>query len=348
MTLRRLALILMLSLSLALRVRVRVRRPSSTRLFCSPNPNPNPNANPNSILDPNPDANDTGLVRVISRGRGWAVVEKPGGVPCHALPAWQLKTIKGPPPKPLLQRARDTLGARVNLVHRLDSGVSGCLLVTVPSEAEGNDAPSAGGAEGEGAPCAITRALQAAMATSEAAKVYYAVVRGEGETQRARGRFVEDRPIKGSEGTLRDAKTTFTWLCGCDAKDPDAAGPHLHPREVAARAVPGAWGRASLVKAELHTGRWHQIRRHLNGLNSPILGDTKHGASHTNREWRGYGLMAYGRLALHCAHLRLPATELTPEIDAICPLTPDLLTLVDALPFSADARRLAPELFDDD
>ena len=33
------------------------------------------------------------------------------------------------------------------------------------------------------------------------------------------------------------------------------------------------------------TGRWHQIRKHLNGLSHPILGDA-HGDSRVNHWWR--------------------------------------------------------------
>ena len=44
--------------------------------------------------------------------------------------------------------------------------------------------------------------------------------------------------------------------------------------------------RYSLLDIELKTGRWHQIRRHMNRVAHPILGDREHGDSHHNRNFR--------------------------------------------------------------
>lgn len=44
--------------------------------------------------------------------------------------------------------------------------------------------------------------------------------------------------------------------------------------------------RYSLLDIDLHTGRWHQIRRHMNRVAHPILGDREHGDSHHNRFFR--------------------------------------------------------------
>lgn len=52
--------------------------------------------------------------------------------------------------------------------------------------------------------------------------------------------------------------------------------------------------------------RFHQIRRHLNGLSHPVVGDSVHGSSPFNREVvRDYGAPP-GRLMLHCLRLSLP------------------------------------------
>jgi 23S rRNA-/tRNA-specific pseudouridylate synthase len=201
-------------------------------------------------------------------------------------------------------------------------------------------------------PCAINAALREALSSPHASKTYYAITRGEGAEQRAKGRFLVDRPIKSAppHEVKREARTHFTFLAGCDASRP-AKYPNtdtfVTQAEFTDGAAPGGWGRASLVRCELETGRWHQIRRHLNGLSRLVLGDAQHGNSHTNREWRGYGLLPELRLALHCSRLSLPPTDLTPAIDVACPLPPDLRALVDALPpsFGKEARRLAPELF---
>lgn len=44
--------------------------------------------------------------------------------------------------------------------------------------------------------------------------------------------------------------------------------------------------RYSWLHIELHTGRWHQIRRHMNRTAHPIIGDRTHGDSHHNRFFR--------------------------------------------------------------
>ncbi len=44
--------------------------------------------------------------------------------------------------------------------------------------------------------------------------------------------------------------------------------------------------RVSLVLARPMQGRWHQIRRHLNGISHLIIGDSTHSVSRVNREWR--------------------------------------------------------------
>lgn len=44
--------------------------------------------------------------------------------------------------------------------------------------------------------------------------------------------------------------------------------------------------RYSLIDVYPETGRWHQIRRHLDQIAHPILGDSDHGDSHHNRFFR--------------------------------------------------------------
>jgi len=44
--------------------------------------------------------------------------------------------------------------------------------------------------------------------------------------------------------------------------------------------------RYSLIEVKPRTGRWHQIRRHMNRVSHPIIGDREHGDSHHNRFFR--------------------------------------------------------------
>jgi tRNA pseudouridine65 synthase len=82
------------------------------------------------------------------------------------------------------------------------------------------------------------------------------------------------------------------------------------------------FGRYSLVEARPHTGRLHQIRRHLKHLSCPIIGDVRYGKGEHNRLWRErFGLH---RLALHC--MRLVVLDLVVD----CPPPADFATALDA------------------
>ena len=61
------------------------------------------------------------------------------------------------------------------------------------------------------------------------------------------------------------------------------------------------FGRYALVEARLHTGRLHQIRRHLKHISCPLIGDVRYGKGEHNRIFRTEH--ALHRLALHCTGL---------------------------------------------
>lgn len=87
-------------------------------------------------------------------------------------------------------------------------------------------------------------------------------------------------------------------------------------------------GRYGWVEARPHTGRLHQIRRHLKHISCPIIGDVKYGKGEHNRLFRErYGLC---RLALHASALRLQ--DLRGEaIELRAPLPPELGSALDQL-----------------
>ncbi len=85
-----------------------------------------------------------------------------------------------------------------------------------------------------------------AGALRDGKKTYHALVRG---VCRGPQSVLVDRPLRDDNGIMKDARTRLT--CLASSEEP----------------------RCSLVEAELLTGRFHQIRRHLRGLSHPILGD---------------------------------------------------------------------------
>jgi tRNA pseudouridine65 synthase len=84
----------------------------------------------------------------------------------------------------------------------------------------------------------------------------------------------------------------------------------------------GVFERYSLVEARPHTGRLHQVRRHLKHLSLPVIGDANYGKSEHNRLLRErFGL---ARLALHCLELRFEHPESSEPLCVRAPAPPDL------------------------
>lgn len=88
------------------------------------------------------------------------------------------------------------------------------------------------------------------------------------------------------------------------------------------------WPEASLLEAQLKTGRTHQIRVHLAHLGFPILGDEKYGDFALNKRLKPAGLK---RMALHAWRMgfRHPLTA-TP-MECVAPLPEALRTYISIL-----------------
>ncbi len=125
----------------------------------------------------------------------------------------------------------------------------------------------------------VAAALQACFRERTVEKVYQAIVRGyiaeSGEVERA----LDGQPAQTSWRVLERFEL------------PDAVGPFASVRY-------------SFVELRPRTGHRHQLRRHMRGLNHPILGDTKHGDSDHNRYARS--AHGFGRMALAARRLALP------------------------------------------
>ncbi len=109
------------------------------------------------------------------------------------------------------------------------------------------------------------------------------------------------------------------------------------PGEERVPAVTEIWrrdtfGRYALVEARPHTGRLHQIRRHLKHVSCPLIGDVRYGKGEHNRLFRER--FALHRLALHCTSLRVPHPDGgTLAVD--CALPADMANAIAALKASA-------------
>lgn len=93
------------------------------------------------------------VVPILHRGDRFIVVAKPAGLVVHRNEFSRRSSVA------LLQLVRDQVGMRMNPVHRLDAGTSGCLFFAEDTQ--------------------TTAMLQAALSSEHAQKTYYAFSRGD-------------------------------------------------------------------------------------------------------------------------------------------------------------------------
>ncbi len=175
----------------------------------------------------------------------------------------------GPCTATLVDEVRRQLNVnRVHAVHRLDHATSGVLLLALDPR--------------------TTAFFTEQFATRRVRKRYLAVVRGHTATS-----FVIDSALSGRDGQApKDARTSFETI-----------GTLTLP--IAVGRYPEA--RYSLLEALPHTGRHHQIRRHLKHASHPIVGDVKYGKGHHNRLFRQH--FGIHRLLLHAVELGIATPE---------------------------------------
>ena len=95
----------------------------------------------------------------------------------------------------------------------------------------------------------------------------------------------------------------------------------------------------TLLSAELHTGRTHQIRVHLSHLGFPIAGDDKYGNFELNRVLAKRGLQ---RMFLHATELRLRHPVSGQELRVEAPLPAQLSAFVCSLEAGSQSVPQAP------
>lgn len=162
----------------------------------------------------------------------------------------------------------------------------------------------------------MTALLQAGLQNERSRKTYYAFCRGDASHLTD---VLVDRAIKDDSGVSKEAQTRLDCVAACG----------------------GGSDRSSLVVARPVTGRWHQIRRHLNGVDHPIIGDSKHGDCRVNRFWRAEYGMAH--LGLHCAEISLALPD-GDVVDVRCPVRPGLVRIWEKLPWWEQACSELPSL----
>ena len=132
---------------------------------------------------------------------------------------------------------RDQIGKHVYTIHRLDRPTTGVLLFAKDQ--------------------AVARPLHKALERHEFQKTYIAVCHGEAPESS----WESHEPLqKSDDAPFKDAHTSFRTLHSYEH-------PALESLETST---------LSLMEATPHTGRYHQIRRHLLLAGIPITGDYRH------------------------------------------------------------------------
>lgn len=142
-----------------------------------------------------------------------------------------------------LQLLRDQIQQKVYPVHRLDRKTSGVLLFAFSGE--------------------IASIFQQCLSNSQTQKKYLVIVRGYFPAS-----IDVDYPLINDSGKKQEAQTSFKSVVQSEIPIPLGKFPS---------------SRYSLIEAYPKTGRMHQIRKHLNHLRHPIIGDRPHGCSKQNR-----------------------------------------------------------------
>jgi 23S rRNA pseudouridine1911/1915/1917 synthase len=176
----------------------------------------------------------TAELRILHSDEALAVVEKPAGLVVHPAPSHRGPTLVDELEEILAGGADPE---RPGIVHRLDRGTSGLLVVARSDEAHA--------------------ALQEQVRQREVERVYLALARGHlasrtGTIDAPIGRSPRQRHRMAVAGAAsREARTNFTVLELLSAE--------------------------SYLEARLETGRTHQIRAHFAAIGHPLVGDAAYG-----------------------------------------------------------------------
>jgi len=289
-------------------------------------------------------------IPILSYKNQYVILSKPPGMTMHHNTNSRWNRSKSP----VLQTTiRKQLSRKPYLVHRLDHRTSGAVLMAFSSEAA---AALHGRLRGEGAVKGYVALVRGDLREEFQKRASDAGISDEdvdgnasivSERRRLFGRegteliekeyygkITVDLPIK-IDGVEKEAQTDFYFLASMDYDNNDEDNSSTC-EDVNDGNVSYATKSLTLLLCRPHTGRTHQIRRHVQkALQSPIIGDSEHGDSRVNRFWREK--IGLDRLGLHCWYLDLPEessvetetltskeAELGERIQCIAPLPPDL------------------------
>ncbi|MBE6366604.1 MAG: RluA family pseudouridine synthase [Lentisphaerae bacterium] len=214
-----------------------------------------------------------------------AVINKPPGVVVHPAPGNLDGTVVNAilSRYPELRSAELPDGSRPGIVHRLDKDTSGCLAIARTPEAQFK--------------------LGAAFAERSTRKTYLALTVGVPQERRGRiENLIGRHPVNRQKMAVvqTNGKTAISEY----------------------EVVTDGWLgklRVALVRVRIYTGRTHQIRVHLAGLKTPVLGDEVYGGARQ--------AIGVPRQMLHAWRLQIPHPISGEMIKVEAPLPQDFAEL---------------------
>jgi 23S rRNA pseudouridine1911/1915/1917 synthase len=241
-------------------------------------------------VDPVPEAEQLPLP-ILFQDRDIIVIDKPAGMVVHPAAGHASGTLVNA----LLHHVDDLSGIggekRPGIVHRLDRGTSGLMVV----------------AKHDAAHAELARQFQ----DREVEKEYIALVWGEVMA----GRRI-DAPIgrdpanrKKMSARARRARSAVTRIAGAE-----------HFGRL-----------ATLARVAIHTGRTHQIRVHLSAIGHPIVGDSLYGGVHRRVPGDLRAVTHLERPFLHAARLAFTHPSENRRMEFVSELPDDLQRVLDEL-----------------
>jgi 23S rRNA pseudouridine1911/1915/1917 synthase len=230
-------------------------------------------------------------LHVVHEDAELVVVDKPAGLVVHPGVGNRAGTLVNGLLARYPEMAQVGDRERPGIVHRLDKGTSGLLVVARTSEAY--------------------TALVAMLAGRQVSRAYLVLVAGAVESDRG----VVDAPV--GRSTRQPTRMAVT-----------AGGRGARTRyEVLRRFPPTSGGRSlTLVECSLETGRTHQIRVHLAAIGHPVAGDPAYG-----RGGAAALLPGLARPFLHAHRLAFEHPAGTGRLELSSPLPADLEAVLDPL-----------------
>lgn len=189
------------------------------------------------------------ILEILYRDSLCIAVNKPAGMLVHRSWLDSRETVF------VMQTLRNQTGRHVFPIHRLDRPTSGVLLFAFNKES--------------------ARALTQQFERKNVQKRYWAVVRGH---LHGSGRI--DYPLKEEADKIADPFADPDKPAQNAVTDYRCLALTEQPFQSAKRY---ATSRYSWLELTPHTGRKHQLRRHLKHIFHPIVGDTTHGDNAQNR-----------------------------------------------------------------